>query len=81
MGCATCELRATLDGRDVHVRLWFDQIREVGSSDERVSFLYQCPACLSLWEMCGYHKAAQPISVEEARFHFPEAAIQSRGEP
>jgi hypothetical protein len=81
MGCAKCELRADLDGRDVHVRLWYDHLHELGWSDSRNSLLYQCSACLSLWEMCAYHKAAEPIALDDARIHFPAAAIQSSSEP
>jgi hypothetical protein len=81
MGCAKCELRAAVDGRDVHVRLWYDYLRELGWSDGRNSLLYQCRVCLSLWECCAYHKAAEPISLEDGRIHYPEAAIQSPTEP
>jgi hypothetical protein len=80
VGCATCELRTTLDGRDVHVRLWFDNLRRLAWSHERNGWLYQCPACLSLWEMGAYNKAAEPISLEDARIHFPDTAIQSSTE-
>jgi hypothetical protein len=81
MGCSKCELRATLDGRDVHVRLWHDHLDELGWSEERNSLLYQCPSCLSLWEMCAYHKTAEPIPLEDARIFYPAATIQSSGEP
>ena len=76
MACDRCELTALVEGRRVHVRTWFEQLEKLAWSDVTNCFLYQCPTCCALWELCAYEKAARDISAKEAREWYPTATIR-----
>jgi hypothetical protein len=66
MACDKCEVRASLDGRSVHVRLIWTELEEKGKNIDRAGILYQCNSCGTFWESCGYEPSARELSKEEA---------------
>lgn len=79
MACERCEISAIVDGERRHVKLRFENIEELSWSAERNCVLYQCPACVALWESCAYEPSAREITVAEAARWYPGADV--RGSP
>lgn len=76
MACDNCAITVFLDGKRHHVKLFFENLKELAWSNERNCFLYQCHACHTLWQSCGYEKAATEIAIAEARRAYPDAIIR-----
>ena len=72
MACPKCEVKADLEGRSVHVRLLWSNLKEVARNVERVCILYKCSVCNAFWEACGYDKAARELSKDEAVVQYPD---------
>lgn len=71
MGCDNCEVTAMVDGKLRHVRLWIENLQQVGTSSERSSVLYRCPECKSLWEVCANEKEPLQMSLADAKMIYP----------
>ena len=75
MGCEDCEVRANVDGKSRHVRLWIENLQQVGTSTERSAVLYQCPTCKSLWEVCAYEKEPLQLDLSQAKLTYPNLVV------
>jgi hypothetical protein len=71
MGCENCEVKAEIDGRSLQVRLWIDQLNQVGTNQTENSVIYQCPQCQTFWEVFAYQKSVKERNPEEAKNIFP----------